>query len=101
MTPAVPPPSLWQRLVGVFVLVQLLFLLAANGFFLVQRVVAPAPGEASAGIAETLPALTRPYAELTGQWQGWSLFAPNVPRHAAFVAVEYRWADGGRVRVDS
>src|SRR4051812_16227705 len=104
MPPPDRPPTLWQRLVGLFVAWQLLFLLAANAFFLLQRVAHREPGEPATPLtaaAETLPKLTWPYAQLTGQWQGWSLFAPNVPRHAALVFTELRWADGERVRIES
>jgi hypothetical protein len=95
MNPSEQPPSLWQRLVGLFVLFQLLFLLATNVFFLLYHSMPQEPEQRTAATeaARSLPALTNPYAQLTGQLQGWSLFAPNVPRHAAFVFVEMRWPD--------
>jgi hypothetical protein len=100
MTAPVSPPSRWQRLVGVFVLVQLVFILASNSFFLIERVFQREPDEppsAVSAVAETLPKVTRPYAHATGQLQGWSLFAPNVPHRAAFVVTEVQW-HGGQTR---
>jgi hypothetical protein len=35
--------------------------------------------------------ITRRYAQLTGQTQGWSLFAPNIGRQLVFPAVLVRW----------
>lgn len=32
------------------------------------------------------------YGELTGLWQGWALFAPNVPTTSSFLAVEFQWS---------
>ena len=34
------------------------------------------------------------WAEITGQEQGWSLFAPGFPPHTIFPAVEFRFPDG-------
>ncbi|MCI0701333.1 MAG: hypothetical protein L0241_09665 [Planctomycetia bacterium] len=34
------------------------------------------------------------WTELTGQEQGWSLFAPGTPPHSVFIATEFRFADG-------
>ena len=34
------------------------------------------------------------WSELTGQEQGWSLFAPGTPPYSVFPAVEFRFADG-------
>lgn len=31
------------------------------------------------------------WGEVTGQWQGWALFAPNVPTASSFLALELRW----------
>lgn len=31
------------------------------------------------------------WGELTGLWQSWALFAPNVPHTSAFLAVELEW----------
>jgi len=33
------------------------------------------------------------WADLTGQGQGWSLFAPDAWRHAPFLALEFRWEE--------
>lgn len=34
------------------------------------------------------------WSEVTGQEQGWSLFAPGTPPYSVFPAVEFRFADG-------
>jgi hypothetical protein len=36
------------------------------------------------------------WGELTGQKQGWSLFAPGLPPHTLLPAVEFRFPDGTR-----
>jgi hypothetical protein len=72
-----------QRLVGLFVVWQLIFLVAANVLFLLW------------------PAVPQPYGNATGQWQGWSLYAPDVPKRAGFVAVELRWKDRPAVKLRS
>jgi hypothetical protein len=33
------------------------------------------------------------WAAVTGQWQGWALYGPNLPTQSAFIAVELRWDD--------
>lgn len=104
MNPHGAAPTLWQRVVGAFVVVQLVFLCAANAFFMLNRLYQRDADEPASLLSETaaiLPRLTRPYAELTGQLQGWSLFAPNVPHRAAFVSTELRWHDGRREWAES
>jgi hypothetical protein len=59
---------------------QLVFILAANFLSIL-------PEKSAAGPA----AVTNCWAELTGQWQGWSLYAPFVPHQAVFLEVELRW----------
>jgi hypothetical protein len=51
---------------------------------------------ASSEAARMLARLTGRWAELTGQLQGWALYAPCVPTQAAFAAVELRWDDDPR-----
>src|SRR5262249_46604043 len=45
------------------------------------------------GLAHALATVTDRWAELTGQYQVWWLFAPGFPPQAAFPAVELRWDD--------
>jgi hypothetical protein len=42
-------------------------------------------------LADIADRVTRRYAQLTGQTQGWSLFAPEVGRQCVFPAVVVRW----------
>lgn len=93
---------------GLFVVWQLLFLLASNLLSVedalraalqksppAQRV-APdlfdGTGRAHAGLW-AVERLTRRWEELTGQAQNWQLFAPDVADVVAFLAVELRWDD--------
>ncbi|MBX9790260.1 MAG: hypothetical protein K2Y37_15185 [Pirellulales bacterium] len=46
-------------------------------------------GAASSGIVW----LTDRWSEATGQWQGWAMFAPNVPMSSYFLATTLRWND--------
>jgi hypothetical protein len=41
------------------------------------------------------------WSELSGQDQGWRLFAPGLPPHTLFPAVELRYADGEVVEIRS
>jgi len=81
-SPAAPRSTWPQRLLGAFILWQLLFLLAGNAAPLL-----PEPARDRVG------AVPNAWATLTGQWQEWSLFAPLVPDRALFVAVE-GWSPG-------
>jgi hypothetical protein len=83
MTPS-PRPSLAQRALGLFVVGQLLFLFSANGLPLLQRL---RPANTIAAL-RTVPTS---WAELTGQPQEWSLFAPDVATESTFVAVQLDW----------
>jgi hypothetical protein len=96
-------------LLGLFVSWQLLFLLVSNLLGTLQDIrphlvgqlpavaqVAPAwsngEGSVHAALQRTTRAARR-YAELTGQPQDWSLFAPAVAHEVPFLAVELRWDD--------
>lgn len=107
-------PSLAQRLVGLFVVGQLVFLVYGNalGLPLYGRFLglSPNPPEAPWDLADA-PTVTDPdtsivhisppvarlaapscrWGELTGQWQGWSLFAPSVPSQGAFLELTLSW----------
>jgi hypothetical protein len=98
-----PKPTVGQVLLGLFVLWQLAFLAVAN---VVEFVPHRPPGrdelidfpeplagsERPPGVAHALATVTDRWAELTGQYQVWWLFAPGFPPQAAFPAVELRWA---------
>ena len=45
------------------------------------------PSAASAGIVW----FSDRWSEVTGQWQGWAMFAPNVPTSSYFLATTLRW----------
>jgi hypothetical protein len=107
MKPNLPERSrIPQVLLGVFILWQLIFLLTANCFSLLPREesraelpprqpddkLEQAPGTARR-VVDFLAGITRRWADVTGQYQGWALYAPNVPVQATFVAVELRWDD--------
>jgi hypothetical protein len=94
---------------GLFVVWQLLFLLASNLLSVEDAVrtalhksppaqrLAPdffdGQGAAHAGL-RAAERVTRRWEELTGQGQYWQLFAPDVADVIPFVAVELRWEDG-------
>ncbi len=95
---------LWFRpaarvLLGSFVLGQAAFLAAAN--FGALPVGAPGavaslpPGlrDPARRVDAAVKILTRRWAELTDQWQSWSLFAPDVADYVPFVTVDLRWRD--------
>jgi hypothetical protein len=98
-------PTLLQRAVGIFVVWQLWYLAASNLMPLFPHGYRERdemtddltlPGTTTdvrfvqAGIDVTADVAKR-YGELTGQMQGWSLFAPGVAHQAAFPVVELRW----------
>jgi hypothetical protein len=107
------PLLAWCRLVprvvlGVFIVWQLLFLPAANlcGVLTEARnrlAEWPPLGQAAPEwtrgrgtlhrTTEAVAGVTARWAEVTGQPQSWSLFAPEVGPDVAFVAVELRWDD--------
>ena len=77
-----------SMLLGGLVVWQVVFIPASNFVALF-----PAP---SSEAAQVLPQLLGRWAELTGQLQGWALYAPCVPTQGAFAAVELRWDDDPR-----
>lgn len=97
--------TLSQKLLGAFVVWQLLFLPLANLSSFVPHG-RPEDGEISDSrrrpvTAESAPALQPAvdsvftvvdrWAQLTGQVQAWWLFAPSFPTHSTFPAVTFRW----------
>lgn len=116
MTAPLPVAGLLPRLVGLFALWQLVWLVAANLIDFVPR--RPIPGddppldllqargqftqwEPLQRSAEVVGFVLDGWGELTGQKQGWSLFAPGLPPHTLLPAVEFRFADGTRHLVRS
>jgi hypothetical protein len=113
MPESAAPPSLARRAlavaVGLFAAWQLVFIPAANLIDLVPRRVGPplepiADGYQQRGTFTTIEPLQRTadytgdvldfWSELTGQEQGWSLFAPGMPPYSVVPTVEFRFADG-------
>lgn len=103
-----PRPGLRAVFLGGFIVWQLGFILAANFLPFLRRVRpqesdatakdTPGPGpeaRLSAGrkVLGVLEETLGHWSNLTGQLQGWSLYAPHVPTQAVFVAVELRWDD--------
>jgi len=88
-------PSIAQVLLGVFILVQMLFLFLGNlvPFFLSGMEPKTAKSIAAAPL-RAVRALTEGWVDLTGQGQNWSLFAPLVPVRAMFIEVEVDCPDG-------
>ena len=98
-------PNFSQRLLGLFIGVQILFLLCGNFLPLLPHGVPDAdeitddttmPGRMfqNETLQQTLTiagTATRRYGELTGQMQGWSLFAPLVAPQATFLVTELHW----------
>ncbi len=96
--------------VGVFATWQLLYLPAANIIDLIPRRLHGPPLEPIGDTyqktgrftsfeplqrsAEIAGAILDFWSEISGQEQGWSLFAPGPPPHSVFPAVELRFADG-------
>jgi hypothetical protein len=101
-------PSTRQVVLGLFIVGQLFFLLAANLLQLTaasRRVMDAHPALASVvskwtdpeghlhDAGELFSAVTTRWSEVTGQPQNWSLFAPNVTEKIPFVAVELCWEE--------
>lgn len=105
-TPSPHRPTKAQILLGLFILWQLFFLVAANYAGALMIV----PPEINYELADALPGsepfglrtphqptillLSSPlhrWEEATGQWQGWSLFAPEVPHQSVFTIVRLEW----------
>lgn len=104
--PAPHRPRLSQVLLGVFILWQLFFVLALN---YTQIMLGPAdqplvrlPDEGPPGLVERAADLvrrvTQHWAQLTGQYQSWWLFA-FAPHDSNFPLVELRWDDLARAPV--
>lgn len=107
MVPLTPTPRMSQRLLGLFIGVQILFLLGGNFLPLLPHGVPDAdevtddttmPGRMfeNEALQQTLTVAgttARRYGELTGQMQGWSLFAPLVAPQATFLVTELHWHD--------
>jgi hypothetical protein len=109
--PAAPSPVTGPRLLlGAFILWQLTFLFGINFLEIINwaRDEIPKDKDYAQGIERVFPGwpsesghfhdltdladkITRRYAQLTGQTQGWSLFAPNIGRQIVFPAVLVRW----------
>jgi hypothetical protein len=104
--------AFWPRQVflGAFIVGQLFFLVSTNLIALIrenrsnldpwgrQTVEALAPGWTEEKghlwcFTEQLMAVDTMWAQLTGQLQVWSLFAPTIGRECVFPAVELRWDD--------
>lgn len=100
-------------LLGGFVVVQLIYLIAANLLPLLPQHVA-AQGEVTDDFTfsgrtfksdylqtplETATAVTRKYGEATGQMQSWALFAPAIAQQATFPVVELEWNYGQTPRL--
>jgi hypothetical protein len=98
--------KLARVLLGLFILWQLFFLLSFNLLSLLQRVrefwqdkpsaeaVAPEWLHEKGRVTDVERAVigvTTRWAEVSGQPQNWSLFAPNVTSIIPFVAVEFSW----------
>jgi hypothetical protein len=106
--PPSPTPKLARILLGLFILWQLVFLICSNLLSLLPSVrelwrdkssveaVAPDWLHDKGRVANTertLLGMTTRWAEVTGQPQNWSLFAPNVTSIVPFVAVEFCWEE--------
>jgi hypothetical protein len=110
-----PPPTSFARrvlavVVGLFATWQLVYLPAANLIdFVPRRPVGPdlepiSDGYQAKGQFTSVEPLQRAaewtgdaldfWSEISGQEQGWSLFAPGPPPYSAIPAVEFRFADG-------
>ena len=97
-------PTWPQVALGLFVVWQLVFLAAAN---VVEFFPHRPPGrdelidfpeplqgmERPPGLASHVATVTDRWAEATGQYQVWWLFAPGFPPSAAFPTVELSWPD--------
>src|SRR5262249_6989983 len=109
--PAASPPVTGSRLLlGAFILWQLAFLFGINFLDMINsaRDEMPSHKDYAQGIERVFPGwpsksghfhdladvadkITRRYAQLTGQTQGWSLFAPDIGKQCVFPAVLVRW----------
>src|SRR5688572_2453733 len=114
--PAAPPSPTRRALaaaVGLFAAWQLVYIPAANLINFVPRRVGPplepiADGYQQRSTFTAIEPLQRTadytgdvldfWSELTGQEQGWSMFAPGMPPYSVFPTVEFRFADRSEER---
>jgi hypothetical protein len=110
-----PKPKVTQLLLGVLIIWQLVFILAAN-LFSITGSYFPARNNLENGRSTEIGAIsarliahtvvtginevTSRWAQITGQFQGWSLYAPHVPTQAVFIVTAFRWADDREWRRD-
>lgn len=105
-----PRPGNSEVFLGVFIVANIAFLVAMNGFEffkdlnwvldtdtptgkLVSRLALDLPGEDESHAGE-LYRISRRCAEVTGLNQSWCLFAPDVFDSGVFADLEFRWDDG-------
>ena len=111
--PRASPPTTRQVWLGVFIIFQLLFLVLANLLGMIKEARSYFPEEWKPTAELLVPGWTkeeghyweganivdkalRRYAQATGQYQEWSLFAPSVGDSCAFPAVQFVWDDDPR-----
>lgn len=93
------PPMVARLGLGLFILVQLAFIVLANLGTLCDFLARQ--GNGGAAVAwNAIGSVTEPYAFATGQEQYWKMFAPSVPPRAVFVRLDL-WTDGKHVPVPS
>jgi hypothetical protein len=105
--------TLWQKLVGLFVAWQLVFLVVSNGLVFLPLAEAeqgeltdsrgPIPGEIPDSRLDVVKVINhwfQAYAYATGQIQAWWLFAPTFPPDATFTLVTLHWNDGQSADVE-
>ena len=83
-------PRPGQVLLGLFVVGQLCFIMAANFLPVLRSALAKKSEAAQQPVALVMDGIGY-WAWGTGQLQGWSQYAPAVPAQSAFIAVELRW----------
>jgi hypothetical protein len=107
---ASPRPTVAQVFLGLFIVWQLIFLFVANSlelvisempppnYDLVGAASEPDPNRpAKDAVFEVLSRPARRWAELTGQIQGWGLFAPVALPQTTYLQIKMHWdADPGR-----
>src|SRR5262245_54849434 len=115
LPPAATPPTGPRVLLGVFIVGQLIFLFGNNALEILgwardeltadsetarvlDRVTPGWPGKKGHlhDAGDLASNLLERWAQVTGQTQGWSLFAPDVRRHCVFPAVLLRWDEEPR-----
>jgi hypothetical protein len=110
-------PRAGPILLGLFIVGQLFFLIAANvlGYLselrdhvnkrsapaeVVQAVEHLAPGWLNEQghlyeVQKLLTSVLKPWEQMTGQYQMWALYSPDIYRDICFPAVEFQWDDPG------